>query len=113
MHELTITQNILDISLRFAQKSEAKQINYINIIIGELSSMVDDSIQFYWETIAKGTIAEKAIINFQRIPAELICNDCGFSFELSTETFNCPKCNSHKVKIFRGDELMIESIEVE
>ena len=38
--------------------------------------MVDDSIQFYWEIIAKGTIAEQAKLNFHRVPAQLQCMTC-------------------------------------
>ena len=73
MHELPVTQSLLKIALDHAEKANAKQITALNIVMGELSSMVDDSIQFYWEVIAKDTIAEKATLNFRRVPAELQC----------------------------------------
>jgi hydrogenase nickel incorporation protein HypA/HybF len=113
MHELAITQSILDISLRYAQKANAKRVASINLVIGKFSSIVDDSVQFYWDTIAKGTIAEGAILHFERIPAEMTCLDCGFIFEPTDETFACPQCLSPKVKITKGDEFRVESIDIE
>ncbi|MBK6792760.1 MAG: hydrogenase maturation nickel metallochaperone HypA [Anaerolineales bacterium] len=76
MHELPVTQSLLKIALDHAEKANAKQITALNIVMGELASMVDDSIQFYWEVIAKDTIAEKATLNFRRVPAELQCMTC-------------------------------------
>lgn len=113
MHELAITQSILDISLRYAQKANAKQIVTIRLVIGKFSSIVDDSVQFYWDTIARGTIAEGAKLDFERIPAEMTCLECGFVFEPTDETFACPQCLSPKVKITRGDEFRVESIDIE
>jgi hydrogenase nickel incorporation protein HypA/HybF len=113
MHELAVTQSILEISLRYAQKAEAKQIININLVIGKFSSIVDDSVQFYWDTISMGTIAERAILHFERFPGEMTCLDCGHSFEPTDETFTCPQCLSPRVKITRGEEFRVDSIDVE
>jgi hydrogenase nickel incorporation protein HypA/HybF len=113
MHELAVTQSILDISLRYAQNANARQIVLIHLVIGKLSSIVDDSVQFYWDTIAQGTIAEGAILQFERIAAEMTCLNCGFIFEPSDVTFACPNCMSHTVKVTKGDEMRLESIEID
>ncbi|HEX2994458.1 MAG TPA: hydrogenase maturation nickel metallochaperone HypA, partial [Anaerolineales bacterium] len=73
MHELAVTQSILDLALKHADQAAAKRVTDIHIVMGELSSNVDDSIQFYWEIIAKGTLAEGAQLHFQRVPAEFEC----------------------------------------
>jgi len=39
------------------KKANASKVTGINLVIGQLSSIVDDSIQFYWDTISEGTIA--------------------------------------------------------
>lgn len=113
MHELAVTQSILDISLRYAQKANAKQIVMIHLVIGKFSSIVDASVQFYWDTIAQGTIAEGAKLHFERIAAEMTCRNCGSTFEPSDVTFACPQCSSSKVKVTKGDEMRLESIEIE
>jgi hydrogenase nickel incorporation protein HypA/HybF len=113
MHELAVTQSILDISLRHAQKVDAKRIVEINLVVGKFSSIVDDSVQFYWDMIAEGTIAQGANLHFERIPAEMKCLDCGHAFEPDDQTFTCPGCLSPRVRVTKGDELRVESIDVE
>lgn len=113
MHELAVTQSLLRIALEHAEKANAKQVTTLNIVIGELSSMVDDSIQFYWETIAKDTIAEKAVLNFRRLPAELQCMTCFTKYHPTDKELICPKCHGVGAKIISGEEFFLESIDVE
>jgi hydrogenase nickel incorporation protein HypA/HybF len=113
MHELPVTQNLLEIALRHAQDSNAKRILGLNIVIGQLATIVDDSVQFYWDLIAEGTIAEGAKLTFCRIPIELLCQACGRQYTPGPDDFNCPECQSSNVKIVTGKEFYLESIEVE
>ena len=113
MHELPVTESILEIALRYADQAKAKKITDLYLVIGQLSSLVDDSIQFYWDIIAKDTIAEGARLHFQRIPAEMLCQDCGTSFAPDAETLPCPNCGSVRLKVVRGEEFRLDSIDVE
>lgn len=113
MHELPVTQSLLQIALEHAEKAGAKQVTALNIVIGELSSMVDDSIQFYWEVIAKDTIAEKAVLNFRRIPAELQCMTCFEKYHPTDKELVCPQCGGVGAKIIAGEEFFLEAIDVE
>jgi hydrogenase nickel incorporation protein HypA/HybF len=113
MHELSVTQSLLDIAVRHAAKANAKRINDLHIVIGELSSMVDDSVQFYWDIIAKGTIAEGATLHFRRIPAELQCNTCSEKYHPADGQLACPRCNGIDTRIIAGEEFFLESIDVD
>ena len=44
MHELPITQNILKIALRYGQENQASKITDLYLVIGQLSSVIDDSM---------------------------------------------------------------------
>jgi hydrogenase nickel incorporation protein HypA/HybF len=109
LHELSVTQNILEIALRHAQEAGAVRIREINLVIGELSSIVDDSVQFYWDIISEGTMAQGAVLRFERIPATLRCRECA----LSRDDYACPACGSFAVGVGGGDEFYLESIEVD
>jgi hydrogenase nickel incorporation protein HypA/HybF len=114
MHEMSVTESILRITLEHAQKANARSVTAIHIRMGELASMVDDSIRFYWEIIAKDTPAEKAALTFARIPARVHCATCLHDFDWRRkDDFACPKCGGQDLRIQGGDELQVESIEVE
>lgn len=113
MHELSVTESILEIALRHAQAAHAKQITQINLVIGQLASIVDDSVQFYWELIAKDSIAEHARLHFRRISAEFECRSCGHQFNLDGDDLLCSRCGSVELKITAGEEFFIEAIDIE
>ena len=113
MHELSITESLLKIALQHAEKANAKRITDLHIVIGDLASMVDDSIQFYWEIIAKDTIAEQATLHFRRVPAELQCMTCFEKYHPTDRELICPKCSGVGAKIIAGEEFFRESIDVE
>jgi hydrogenase nickel incorporation protein HypA/HybF len=113
MHELSVTESILEIALRHASSAQAKRITDLYLVIGQLSSIVDDSVQFYWEIITKGTLAEGSRLHFERISTQLNCLDCDNHYSPSDEDFSCPACSSARVKVIAGEEFQLEAIEVE
>jgi hydrogenase nickel incorporation protein HypA/HybF len=110
MHELPVTQSILEIALRHA---DGKRVTDIHIVMGELSRFVDESIQFYWDLIAKDTNAVGAILHFRRVPAEFQCMVCFQKYHPNGEEFSCPYCGSVGAKVVAGEEFFVEAIDVE
>ncbi|MFN2135403.1 MAG: hydrogenase maturation nickel metallochaperone HypA [Candidatus Promineifilaceae bacterium] len=113
MHELPITENILQIALDYAQRSGAARVTDLNLVIGQLSSVVDDSVQFYWDIVSKDTLCEGAVLHFQRITAEMRCLDCGHTYVLHEGLEECPACGSFHVRVQAGEEFRLESIDIE
>lgn len=113
MHELTVTQSILEIAVRHGEQAGAERITRLSLVIGDLSSIVDDSVQFYWDLIAAGTIAEGAELAFNRVPASLRCAACGCEFPLNHERYACPQCGSEQVTVEGGQEFYLDSIDVD
>jgi hydrogenase nickel incorporation protein HypA/HybF len=111
VHELPITQNILQIALRHA--GDATRITRINLVVGDLSAVIGESVQFYWDMLSEGTTAEGAVLHFDRIKARFLCADCEMEFEPDGRTFYCPHCESEKLELVAGTEFRLESIEVE
>jgi hydrogenase nickel incorporation protein HypA/HybF len=113
MHELGVTQSLLNLVLHHAQEAGAVRVKELNLVIGELSSIVDDSVQFYWDMVSRDSIAENAILNFKRLPATLHCDDCGHDFPIEQRDFVCPACGSGKIRVVGGEEFYLESIDVD
>lgn len=113
MHELSVTESILDIVLRHAEDAHARRITDIYLVLGDLSSIVDDSVQFYWDMISEGTRAEGAALHFKRVATEMECQDCEAHYQPEGGDLSCPECGARNVKIISGEEFFIDSIEVE
>jgi hydrogenase nickel incorporation protein HypA/HybF len=112
MHELPVTESILKIALKHANEANAKRIENIHIVMGELSTNVDDSVQFYWDIIAKDTLAEGAQLLFRRVPAEMQCQSCSEKFH-PEDDYVCPQCGGAQVKIIAGEEFYVEAIDID
>lgn len=114
MHELPITQSILEIALKHAKKANAKKITNIYLVMGELSKVVDESVQFYWDMIADETIAKGAKLHFRIVPAQFQCMACFEKYHPGdSDEFECPNCGASGVKIVAGEEFSLEAIDVE
>jgi hydrogenase nickel incorporation protein HypA/HybF len=114
MHELPISKGILSIALETSHNHGSRRVTAIDIAIGELSSIVDDSIQFYFDALSEGTLAEGAQLNFRRAVAVAHCWDCSQKFEVRAPLEPlCPHCGSARLEIISGKEFHVESIEVE
>ncbi len=113
MHELAVTESILNIALKYAQQANASRVSDLYLVIGRLSSIVDDSVQFYWEMMSEGTLCAGSKLHFQRAPAQMICLECGKEYTLDSELEPCPDCSSAKVKVASGDQFFLDSIEIE
>jgi len=113
MHELSVTQSILDIACRHAAEADAERIVSIQLVIGDLSSIVDDSVQFYFDFISQDSLAEGAKLVFRRIPIELACRACGHKWNPPDNDWQCPTCGQLQADAITGREFYVESIEVE
>ena len=109
MHELPVTEEILRI---VAQHAGEQRITAIHLVIGELSSFIDDSIQFYFDLLAPGTVAEGATMYFKRIPVRFRCRSCETEFTPTALDWHCPACNTLGGDVIAGKEFYVESIEV-
>ncbi len=113
MHELSVTESLLNLAAQHATQARAVRVTSLQLVIGQLSTIVDESVQFYWDMISAGTICEGAQLHFERRPATLQCLDCDQVYTLNGELSDCPRCHSARLKVVSGDEFFLESIEVE
>ena len=113
MHELSVTEQLLNVVLEHARKAGAKEVLKVNVVIGELTGFVNESVEFYFEILSKGTEAEKASLIIARIPARVRCRDCEREFQPDGSRWNCPHCGGLIEEVLAGRELYVGSIEVE
>ena len=113
MHELAITEGILEAAVPAAKEAGASRILEIRLKIGELSGVIPACIEEYLHIAAKGTIAENARLKVERIPVEILCRSCGKESRPEKRKGFCPLCGSSDIRITRGREYFVDSLEVE
>lgn len=116
MHELAVTNAILETAVAHARSAGASRVIAIRLRISELSHLRDTWLQSYFQTLAAGTIAEDARISVQSVQPQFTCNACGALFRISLPTVDrvyCTNCGSSDCVLIRGTDYELESIEVE
>ena len=113
MHELSVTESILDIAVKHARQAGARRATDLYLVTGRLSSIVDDSVQFYWDMISEGTLCAGSKLHFQRVAAEVHCLNCDNKYTIDGELTTCPSCDSAKIQVISGDQFYLDSIEIE
>jgi hydrogenase nickel incorporation protein HypA/HybF len=110
MHEFSLTQNLLDTVLK---KANSRRIKHVNLLIGPFSDEREESIRFYWRDLSKGTPGEGARLHFQHITAEMKCLGCGGALSLEDDESLCKYCQNDCLQLLNGEEVKLESIDVE
>jgi hydrogenase nickel incorporation protein HypA/HybF len=110
MHEMSITQGIIDLCLEHAG---GRRIRSLDVEIGDLGSVVPEAIEFCFEACSRETSLEGARLTIIRIPGLGQCLDCGQETPLTELYGSCRHCNSNRVTIVAGEELRVREIEVD
>ncbi len=115
MHELSVMQSILDIVLEHARENKAEKVLNIGLQIGELTDLIDEWMQKYFDYLSKDTIAAGARLTIDRSPAIFKCEDCGNAFHVKlqeVDRITCSQCGGERVTLISGRDFYVDHIEV-
>lgn len=115
MHELPVTERILDVVLSHAKRNNVQRVVGINLRVGELSDLENEWIQHYFSYLAKDTVAADAKLNIERVPVVMSCSSCRHTFQVDIKEMKeiqCPECGSKKCTLVAGKEYYIKDMEV-
>ncbi len=110
MHELSIAAAVVNTAVKHAG---GRPVTMVSMRAGRLRQVVPDSLQFYWEIVARDTICEGARLELTEVAVALRCHDCQHDWEPGSPVFLCPRCGSAVVAVTAGEELDVDYIEVE
>ena len=113
MHEMAVTQSVLNIALEEGKKAGAKRITAIKIRRGAYSDVVPAVLREYFAVAAAGTMAEGAELVLTRIPVTMLCRSCGWQGTVDKLHIQCAACGGTDLKLLTGREFYVESLEAE
>jgi hydrogenase nickel incorporation protein HypA/HybF len=112
MHEMALTQNILEILRDAALSHGFSRVTTVRLEIGALSGVEPEAMHFCFDVITKNTLAEGAILEIIRTCGTGQCLQCGQTVEVSTRFEACSCCGGYAIQITDGDTLRVNNLEV-
>ncbi|MGI6737558.1 MAG: hydrogenase maturation nickel metallochaperone HypA [Anaerovoracaceae bacterium] len=113
MHEYPITEQIVKMAEEHCREAGASAVRKVNLVCGDYSGFVPESIHMYFDLIAEGTLCDGAEIEIRRVRPKMRCPSCGKLFVRRPLSFACPDCGVDGEPTDIGKEFYIDSIEVE
>ena len=113
MHELALTEGILQIVREQSEKNGFARVLEICLRVGEYSGVIPECLQEFFPIVSKGTKAEGAALVIQPVPASSHCFGCGYEGAIPPRTACCPRCGSTAIRMTAGREFYVENLKVE
>ncbi len=120
MHEFILAERVVKSALEYADNTQMTKVNEVEIEIGELLGISNESFRLAYATLAKNTLVQGAKVKIRRVKGDVRCVSCGYSGNYQASEANgekhmidpviaCPKCGS-PLRIDRGNECRILGI---
>ena len=110
MHELAIAGHVVDIAARHAG---GRRVTKVYLKVGHLRQVVPSALSFSFDLVAQGTSVEGAELVLEEVPAFGLCRKCGVESRLEAFPLLCGACGSSDLETSQGEELYVESLEME
>ncbi|MFL5820320.1 MAG: hydrogenase maturation nickel metallochaperone HypA [Solirubrobacteraceae bacterium] len=110
MHELSIAESVVRIADRHAA---GRAVARVELKVGRLRQVVPSALEFAFQLVAEGTAVEGAELVIEDVPAAGVCRDCGAESQLTGFPFSCTRCGGLELTVIRGEELLVDTLELE
>ena len=110
MHELSLADAVVTI---VREHADGRRVTAVDLRVGRLRQVVPDALQFAFELLANGTNVDGAALNIEHVPIRVRCGVCGAESEQREFPLACASCGAVTVDVVSGDELHVDSIELE
>lgn len=109
MHELSLASGVVETAVKHA---DGLPVRVVRLKVGALRQVVPESLAFYFDFVARGTLCEGARLEQELVAARFRCPACDREWRPEGPAFRCPDCGS-AADVVAGEELLIVSIDIE
>ncbi len=113
MHELAITEAVIELINREARDKGFGKVLGISLRVGEYSGIIPECIREFFPIAARDSIAREAELEIVTVPAVFRCLDCGYEGAADRRAACCPRCKSREIRMCSGREFYVDSLKVE
>ena len=113
MHELAVAQALVEQVDAVIDQHGATQASLIRVRIGPLAGVVPELLASAFPLAATGSRMQHAALEFAHAPIMVRCQTCGLETEAAMNRLICGACGDWHTQVISGDELLLESVELE
>lgn len=113
MHEFSVAQALMEIVVQEADRNQVRQVLKVGVKLGAFSHVSPQALEFCFDTIKPGTVADKAELLVERLPLRGRCPKCGMESPMLEPMDPCPGCGFERLEITQGRELYVAYLETE
>ena len=100
MHELGITQGIIDRARDAALANGARRVTELYLTMTPAADFTQESIEMYFEMLAgEDELFRGATLHFEHRPVAAVCLKCSDEFSTDAPQPACPACGSIMVRL--------------
>lgn len=110
MHELSIAEAIVTIA---SEHAAGRPVCGVHVKVGRLRQVVPDSLTFAFELLCADSALDGAELIIEEVPAVARCRACGIESEQDGFPLRCGGCARVDVEVVRGQELLVDALDVE
>ena len=113
MHEMSLCEGIVQVLEDQARVQDYQRVKTVWLEIGALAGVEIPALEFSFDVVCRGTLAEGSRLEIIALPATAWCMQCAEEVELSERYEPCPRCGGYQLQVTGGSEMRIKELEVE
>ncbi len=110
---MSLMGGVFEVIEQTISQHNVEKVLQVKLKVGELTNAEPDALQMAFEAYSKDTICEGAELIIERVSVQARCRNCHQEFNVKSMFFLCPNCQNTSIEIIQGEELLLESLEVE
>ena len=111
MHELSLAQSIVR-SAQSVARQHGRELRGVNLAVGSLSSVSLPTLEFCMRLVLEQEGLEGVSVRVREVRARARCA-CGEEYVADDLFTGCPRCGGFERDVVDGQDVVVESIEVE
>lgn len=112
MHEMTLCANLMQMLEEQAAKHGFERVRAVHLEVGAFAGVEVEALRFSFDVVARGTLADNAILVVTQSGVEAWCLDCDAAVTTDRSLEACPRCGGGRLRLDGGTELRVRDLEV-